>query len=139
MNKKYYLAYGSNLNKRQMEMRCPHSKAIGGFLLKDYELVFKYYLTVEKKEGAEVPVGIWEITSEDEKYLDYYEGYPTHYRKEYIPIEVDGKKAEALIYIMNDIRGIMAPSGMYMEICMEGYKDFNFNLNYLTDAFLKSM
>lgn len=139
MSKKYYLAYGLNLNKRQMRMRCPHSKAIGGFLLKGYELVFKYYLTVEKKEGAEVPVGIWEITAEDEECLDYYEGYPTHYRKEYIPIKVDGKKVDALIYIMNDVRGIKAPSGMYMEVCMEGYKDFNFNLHYLTDAFLKSM
>ncbi len=139
MSKKYYLAYGSNLNKEQMKMRCPNSKVVGSFILKNYELVFRHYLTVEKSKGASVPIGIWEITPEDEKHLDWYEGYPAHYRKEYITIEVNGKKEKGLIYIMNNIRGIMPPSGIYMNVCMEGYNDFNFDLDYLTKALLKSM
>ena len=42
MNKKrYYLAYGSNLNRKQMEMRCPGAKVVGTALLEGYELLFK--------------------------------------------------------------------------------------------------
>ena len=71
MDKRYYIAYGSNLNVRQMRMRCPSARIIGTASLKDYELLFKgsktgSYLTVEK-----------EVTVQDEKALDRYEGFPT--------------------------------------------------------------
>ena len=39
--KRYYLAYGSNLNRKQMQMRCPGAKPIGTALLEGYELLFK--------------------------------------------------------------------------------------------------
>ena len=57
MEKRYYIAYGSNLNVRQMRMRCPTARIIGTSVLKDYELLFKgsktgSYLTVEKKPGT---------------------------------------------------------------------------------------
>ena len=41
MQKRYYIAYGSNLNIRQMRMRCPHARVIGTSVIKDYELLFK--------------------------------------------------------------------------------------------------
>ena len=41
MEKRYYIAYGSNLNVRQMRMRCPSARIIGTSVLKDYELLFK--------------------------------------------------------------------------------------------------
>ena len=54
---KYYLAYGSNLNIRQMQMRCPGAKPVGTMVLEDYELLFKgsktgSYLTIEKKKAG---------------------------------------------------------------------------------------
>lgn len=39
--KKYYLAYGSNLNIRQMALRCPTAKPVGTAVIEDYELLFK--------------------------------------------------------------------------------------------------
>ena len=64
--KKYYLAYGSNLNVRQMALRCPTAKPVGSAVIKDYELLFKgsktgAYLTIEPKSGAEVPVAVWSV------------------------------------------------------------------------------
>lgn len=61
--KRYYLAYGSNLNVRQMAWRYPTAKAVGTAIIKDYELLFKgsktgAYLTIEPKSGAEVPVAV---------------------------------------------------------------------------------
>ena len=54
MEKRYYIAYGSNLNIAQMRVRCPQARIIGTSEIKDYELLFKgsqtgSYLTIEKK------------------------------------------------------------------------------------------
>ena len=139
MSKTYYLAYGSNLNLRQMRYRCPQAKPVGSVILDGYELQFRTFLTIIEKPDGKVPIGIWEINPEDERRLDRYEGYPTFYRKEYLEITIDGKKEKALIYIMNDVRDVAPPDGVYMNTCIEGYKDFEFDISFLTDAFVKSM
>lgn len=95
MEKRYYIAYGSNLNVRQMRMRCPSARIIGTSVLKDYELLFKgsktgSYLTVEKKPGGTVPVAVWEVTADDEKALDRYEGFPNFYYKKDLTLPIKG-------------------------------------------------
>ena len=60
---KYYLAYGSNLNVRQMRYRCPEARIVGISVIKNYELLYKgsktgAYLTIEKKKGSLVPVAV---------------------------------------------------------------------------------
>ena len=91
---KYYLAYGSNLNIKQMQMRCPGAKPVGTMVLDGYELLFKgsktgSYLTIEKKKGGKVPVGIWQVSEQHEKALDRYEGfrYSTTRRRFRLPKE----------------------------------------------------
>lgn len=37
MEKRYYAAYGSNLNLRQMRIRCPEAEIIGTSEIEDYE------------------------------------------------------------------------------------------------------
>ncbi len=41
MAKRYYIAYGSNLNVTQMRMRCPRATILGTATLKGWELLFK--------------------------------------------------------------------------------------------------
>lgn len=79
--KRYYLAYGSNLNMAQMQWRCPGAVPLGTAEISGYRLLFKgsrtgSYLTIEKADGFSVPVGVWEVTEADEARLDRYEGYP---------------------------------------------------------------
>ena len=108
MMKKYYLAYGSNLNLKDMKKRCPKAKPIGKILLNGYRLVYKgsadgyAYLTIEEDEYSSIPLGIFEISLFDIKSLDIYEGYPELYSKCYIPVKIDDKIKKALIYVMND-------------------------------------
>ena len=50
-DKRYYIAYGSNLNVQQMRWRCPGARIIGTSELQDYRLLVKgsktgSYLTV---------------------------------------------------------------------------------------------
>ena len=82
--KKYYIAYGSNLNVQQMKFRCPAARIVGTSIIRNYELLYKgsktgSYLTIEKKKGSVVPVAVWEVTADDEKRLDTYEGFPNFY------------------------------------------------------------
>lgn len=67
MSKRLYVAYGSNLNIRQMKYRCPGAKLYGTGVIDDYELQFKgqpygAFATIAPKEGASVPVAVWEIS-----------------------------------------------------------------------------
>lgn len=142
--KKYYLAYGSNLNVRQMALRCPTAKAIGTAVIKNYELLFKgsktgAYLTIEPKSGAEVPVAVWAVEPADEKRLDVYEGFPTFYYKTEIELPVryfSGKTVgrTAFVYIMHEERQLGLPSGSYVRTCLDGYRDFGFDESILLAA-----
>lgn len=147
--KKYYIAYGSNLNVKQMAWRCPKAKAIGTAVIKDYELLFKgsksgSYLTIEPKMGSSVPVAIWETTEEDEKALDRYEGYPNFYYKKTMTLEVKklGKEetetVNAYVYIMHEDRVFGVPSLSYVSTCIEGYRKFGFDVTTLIKALNKS-
>lgn len=80
MKTKIYIAYGSNMNLRQMAHRCTTAKVIGTSELTDYQLLFRgarhgAVATVEPCEGYSVPVVVWEITTNDEVALDRYEGW----------------------------------------------------------------
>ena len=140
MFKKYYLAYGSNLNLNQMAFRCPNARPIGIMNLKDYRLVYKgrsdefSYLTIEKCEGSNVPLGLWEVSYFDVFSLDSYEGYPTFYSKYYIPIKIGDKNKKALIYVMNDYFDYHLPSEEYINTCLEGYENFGFDRTILDRA-----
>ena len=97
--RRYYLAYGSNLNVGQMKFRCPTARIIGTSVIKDYELLFKgsktgSYLTIEKKKGARVPVAVWETQESDELALDRYEGCPQFYYKTEMIVPIKGIKSK---------------------------------------------
>ena len=133
---KYYLAYGSNLNKEQMQNRCPGAVPVGTMVLKGYELRFRGPLTIVKKKGGRVPLGIWQVSEEDEKSLDRYEGFPMVYGKEEVSIP-GGMKG--FIYIMDERLGVKGTSRHYYDVCAQGYKDFGLDEKYLKDALKKSL
>lgn len=145
MSKRYYIAYGSNLNIPQMRMRCPVARIIGTSVIEDYQLLFKgsktgSYLTIEPMEGAEVPVVIWEVTETDEKALDRYEGYPNFYYKKEMTLDIKGirtgkvRRRDAFAYIMHEERELGIPSWYYVNTCLDGYRAFGFDEKYLFDA-----
>lgn len=137
--KKYYLAYGSNLNIQQMKHRCPDAKPIGTAWIKDYQLLFKgsktgSYLTIEKAEKSKVPVAVWEVSEADERRLDVYEGCPTFYYKTEMEVTVNRRKIKAFVYIMHEDRPLGKPSGQYIRTCLEGYRNFRFDDVYIWKA-----
>lgn len=143
--KRYYIAYGSNLNVKQMIFRCPGARVIGTAKLEGYRLMFKgsrsgSYLTVEPAEGQSVDVGVWEVTPEDELRLDRYEGYPNFYYKKELTLPVKGIKSgkirerRTFVYIMHEDRMFGLPVERYLTTCAEGFRDFGFDTRALVDA-----
>lgn len=148
--KRYYLAYGSNLNVDQMRWRCPDARALGTAEIADYRLLFKgsktgSYLTIEPQEGSKVPVAVWEVSTVDEERLDRYEGFPTFYYKKDMKItytDIRSRKkrtVNAFVYIMHEDRSLAIPTSSYMETCLLGYYDFGFDGNVLKRALHDSM
>ena len=140
MNKKQlYIAYGSNLNVRQMAMRCSTAKIVGAGELKNYELQFKgsptsAFATVEPRKGSIVPVLVWELKPKDEKSLDLYEGYPSHYYKQNIYVTIGNIHVKAMVYIMGLKNDFGIPSHHYYNILLEGYDKAGFDVKILNDA-----
>ena len=56
--KRYYIAYGSNLNVSQMRMRCPHATILGTANLKGWELLFKGSKTGSYIMHEDRPIGV---------------------------------------------------------------------------------
>lgn len=133
-----YVAYGSNLNLEQMRWRCPHSYVIGKGHLDGWRLVFNVHADIINTKGEEdsVPVLMWEIPDQDWANLDRYEGYPKYYIRETVPVVMeDGETVDAIVYVMRSNRkGISPPYEDYFNIVENGYKTFDFDLDYLYDA-----
>ena len=150
MNKRYYIAYGSNLNVQQMRLRCPNARVVGTGWLTGWQLLFKgsgsgAYLTIERAEDGRVPVGIWEVTAQDETMLDRYEGYPHFYDKQELPLAFSGirtgktRRQTCFVYIMHEGRSLGLPSRRYIDTCRDGYDDFGFDHKYLIAALGRTM
>ena len=119
--KRYYVAYGSNLNLSQMALRCPTAKVYGAGVLNNWELIFRgsktgSYATIRRKKGSVVPVVIWEIRPKDEKNLDVYEGFPRFYFKQNVMVDLPDGKKKAMVYIMDTMRLLFAPSSLSMDM-----------------------
>ena len=128
-----YFAYGSNLSHTQMRERCKNPKYIKNFFLTDYKLSFctidKGYgvANIIKKLDSKVPGGIWKISADDEKELDYYERFPIKYTKDFF--NLNGEKI--MFYIIKRQYSFKPPQRWYVDIINQGYKDCNIDREYL--------
>ena len=126
---KLYLAYGSNLNIKQMSIRCPKAKPLEGIVIDQWKLVFRGVADIMPCKDSMLSAGLWEITNDCEKALDIYEGFPTLYQKLYF--KMNGKKV--LTYQMNRTN-FAPPYQGYYDTILQGYKDFNLNTKFLEMA-----
>ena len=149
--KTFYAAYGMNLCDRYMVDQnikdCfPHDPYPRHFaIIKDYKLTFRGngkgtgLATIEPCAGSEVPVGLWSISKSKERELDRREGFPTLYRKEWLPVEYDSNgpgviQIRALVYVMNGDKKLSTPSDYYENIIREGYQNWGLDISFLNRA-----
>lgn len=137
---KLYVAYGSNLNLKQMAYRCPTATLVGTGVIENYQLQFKgipsgAYATIAPCKGKSVPVAVWDIKPIDEMRLDRYEGYPSHYFKQDVPVKMNnGKELSAMVYIMDLKQKFGLPGSNYYYTVLQGYHDCNLDDSVFKDA-----
>lgn len=139
MQKKLYIAYGSNMDTEQMEFRCPTAELLGKSEMDGWQLLFKgsysgAYATVERAEGYKVPVLVWAITPADEERLDRYEGFPHFYYKKTVTVLLNGKPRRAMVYVMHENRPFGEPSYRYYTCIEDAYTRFGFDRAILEKA-----
>ena len=131
-----YFAYGSNLNWHQMKKeRCPRSKYLKPYILKGYKLCFSHktdhsiygHANIIKNKKSKVPGALWNITKNDERELDGYEGVDyNYYHKEYFKI----KKNKILVYVQG-VYYLKKPNSTYLHTIIEGYRDCDLDIKKL--------
>ncbi len=129
-----YFAYGSNLNKLQMQRRCPESAPIAKVKLKGYELVFNRVADIVENEKGVVHGAVYHVSDRDVINLDIYEGYPRLYEKVNVEVEDDeGSIYEVFAYVMvKKDRG--EPNENYYNTIKQGFKDWNLPMKSLVKA-----
>jgi len=129
----FYFAYGSNLNKKQMKVRCKDSIFIKKIILKNYILTFrsKYGVAdIDKKRGSKVYGALYKISKSDESKLDLYEEYPTLYKKMFFKNDQN----ILMTYIMAKKTNKTIPTARYLNTVKQGYRDRKISLKSLNAA-----
>lgn len=132
-----YFAYGSNMNLRQMERRCP-----GAFLKCRARLPeWRYFINgegyagIERFSGSEVRGGVWSLQESHWNALDAYEGVDEGcYEKRRIEVRVDSgescRSLEAWVYLSTNLQ-YGRPSPEYQSIVLQGGRDLELGKEYL--------
>lgn len=140
---KLYIAYGSNLNLKQMALRCPTARVYSVGVLNNWELIYRgsmtgSYATIRKKKGSSVPIVVWVIQENDESNLDRYEGYPSFYFKQNVMADLPFGKKKAMVYIMGTRRMAGKPSEQYKQTIKQGYIDNGLDLDIFEESLRKN-
>lgn len=122
-----YFAYGSNMDPERMRERKINFSQRVHAALKGYTLRFNKAASRNPKEGYAniVPVdngivegALYDISNPDITKLDRHEGYPDHYDRIHVMVQLDdGQKVEAITYIAQSdkVREGLKPSRNYLN------------------------
>lgn len=107
-----YAAYGSNLDPRQMAVRCPHSPLQGIGWITGWRLTFGgegwdgALPTLVEEASSHVFVALYDVTEADEAALDEWESASSGlYRKIRLTIATLEGEQVAWVYVLNDFEG----------------------------------
>lgn len=150
--KHYYFAYGSNLDKEQIEKRTPFAKFVARVALKNYKLTFVTYnytwkggvANIEPSEGDIVYGILWHFTDDMLAKMDKFEGHPHKYVRHDVTVrnlsaDTNGLPQEltaAAYEIQNkwDVHNFQPAGEKYYDQIKAGYEKFQFPMLLLEDA-----
>lgn len=105
-----YFAYGSNLDRGQMQRRCPKAWVVGEAILDNHRLTFAGssatwgdlgVATCHRTPGRTVRGLVWHVSAKHMRTLDRCEGAPWWYHRERFRVTMaTGRKREAWVYML---------------------------------------
>lgn len=128
----WYFAYGSNMSKNRMRSRNVRFSKRRHAVLKGWRLEFNKiashnrregYANIVRDENSTVEGVLYEIPDSDLQKLDQCEGYPSHYNRIEVEVQLDnGSKVRALTYVANPekVKSGLKPSKEYLSYLLEG-------------------
>ena len=129
----FYFAYGSNMNQKQMNYRCPEAfpVAIGRLPRFKFLINSSGVASIIESELDDTLGVIWQISQTNEKTLDRYEGVAKSiYKKIILTADVEDDKVSCLCYqALNNKYGI--PREGYLEKVIEGAKSFSLDREWI--------
>ncbi|MDO8507695.1 MAG: gamma-glutamylcyclotransferase family protein [bacterium] len=135
-----YFAYGSNMNFKQMDDRCPDAKFLKKVYLEDYRFIYDkgcdWWRTcgnITESKGDIVWGGLFEISDNDLKNLDEYEQYDKglYDRKIFELKDEEGELTKAISYFREtEVEAV--PCEEYQNIVVQGAKDCGLPEEYIS-------
>lgn len=135
-----YFAYGSNLDIEQMKERCPSSKPMATGRVTGHRLAFSRFsrtrgcgvADIVEDEGYEVWGLVYDLSEDDlTGSLDSYEGYPHHYTRLPLQVELDGGgRVEAWVYTVVEKDEHVEPDDYYLGIIRSAAASLGFPADY---------
>ena len=128
-----YFAYGSNMDPERMRKRGVNFLKREWAVLKGWSLKFNKivsrnpekegYANIVKDNKGTVEGILYEISEKDIQELDKHEGYPSHYNKITVRVNLkDGKEVEAVTYVAqpDKVRDGLKPCREYLNHLLKG-------------------
>jgi gamma-glutamylcyclotransferase (GGCT)/AIG2-like uncharacterized protein YtfP len=135
-----YAAYGSNMDPAQMAERCPHSPQRGTGWLEGWRLTFGgedigwegALATVVEEAGQRVFVVLYEVSEQDERALDRWDGATLgYYDKIRVRIATLDGDLVAWLYVLDAYEGGL-PSARYLGIMADAAEVAGSPADYVT-------
>ena len=136
----YYFAYGSNMNWRQMQRRCPSAKFSCVACLPEYQFGITRHsrlrdcgtANVFPVAGAQVWGVVYDVSEAD---LIVMDGFEDGYRREFLPVNpVNNGSAPiiVLVYVAAIEANVPLPNAEYKRVMIEGAKHWQLPTAYLS-------
>ena len=141
----FYFAYGSNMDERQMQSRCPERLLVGIAILDEYRLGFTRYSKNRNGGVADIvsepDQSVWgliyKVTAKDLETLDAMEGRGKAYERMTVSVRfLDGRTIEAETYYVIDKQPDVRPSEEYLALLLNAAKKHKFRAEYVERSIL---
>ncbi|MBF0331430.1 MAG: gamma-glutamylcyclotransferase [Candidatus Omnitrophica bacterium] len=144
----FYFTYGHNMNHDQMRSICPGAKFLRPVALIGHAFFFDGYSTrwdgaaanIDNSMDDEVWGGLFEITPDDLKNIDFDEGHPRYCKRKVVKVgDADAKaRVEAWVY-HREAQPMGMPGRLYLEKILKGAKDCHLPEDYIQRNFAHYM
>lgn len=128
-----HFAYGSNMSRALMGVRCPTATALGVATLAGWRFVINPdgVGSIAPKAGGLVHGVLWRLTPRDLAAINAYENMDSQlYVRRRLPVRFAGRRASALVFIARR-RGEGTPRPGYISVVVEAAREWQLPTAYI--------
>jgi cation transport regulator ChaC len=128
-----HFAYGSNMSRPLMAVRCPQARALGLATLSGWRFIINSdgLASLVPQKGGRVHGVLWQLSARDVAAINAYEDLASGlYVSRLLPVQVGERHANALVYLARR-RGKGIPRPAYLQLVIEAALDWNLPQPYI--------